>query len=202
MFEGILYSVSKTICQIILRIICHVRFFGQNSIPAEGPVILASNHISYLDPVLVGLTTKRKVYFMARESLFRIPVFGWIIRHVSAFPIKRDGVSDASAIKRSLKLLKKGEVVGIFPEGTRSTAGNLLEAQAGIGMIALKSQAAVIPIFIKGADKALPRGAKMIKPARIEVICGKPIFAPKEKDRRSYTDFSAKIMQSIKSLQN
>jgi 1-acyl-sn-glycerol-3-phosphate acyltransferase len=202
MFDNILYSICKTICQVTLRIICHIRIFGHDNIPEEGPVILASNHVSYLDPVLVGLTTKRKVYFMARESLFRIPVFGWIIRHVSAFPIKRDGVSDTSAIKRSLKLLKKGEVVGIFPEGTRSTAGNLLEAQAGIGMIALKSQAAVIPIFIKGADKALPKGARMIKPARIEVICGKPIFAPKEKGRRSYTDFSAKIMHSIKSLQN
>lgn len=121
-----------------------------DNIPLKGPVILCANHISLLDPPIVGTPLKRKVYYMAKAELFRIPGLGWLIRQFGAFPVKRGGVSKDS-IRHSIQLLKNGSMLGIFPEGTRRNAGGV--GQKGAASLALKSNAVVIPVAIIGEYK-------------------------------------------------
>lgn len=140
---------------------------GRENLPAEGPFIICSNHISWWDPPLVGcLVTKVPVYFMAKEELFRIPVFGWILKRIHAFPVKRES-ADRRAIKTALETLKNGRVLGIFPEGTRSRTDELLPPQAGVGLIALKSEAPIVPVAIQGRYR-------LFRPVRVRI--GKPLL--------------------------
>ncbi|WP_338068710.1 lysophospholipid acyltransferase family protein [Paenibacillus nanensis] len=139
-----------------------MKAIGVENIPKTGAVILASNHISNLDPPTIGVKVPRKVHFMAKEELFKIPVFGALIRAFGAFPVKRGGVSK-DAIKAGITLLKSGEVMGIFPEGSRSNAG---AAKKGTAMIAMRSGAAVVPVAIVG-------GYKLFR--QTKVCYGKPI---------------------------
>jgi 1-acyl-sn-glycerol-3-phosphate acyltransferase len=123
---------------------------GLENLPREGPYILCSNHISWWDPPLVGsLVRNRQVHFMAKEELFEIPVFAQILTRIQVFPVKR-GSADRRAIKMALDKLKNGNILGLFPEGTRSKTDELLPPQSGVGLIALKSEAPVVPVAIIG----------------------------------------------------
>lgn len=141
-----------TFCRFLLRVlyvsIFRFRATGQENIPAEGPVILCSNHVSVLDPPTAGIALNRKVHFMAKAELFQIPLFGSLIRSLGAFPVKRGGVSRES-IRLALQLLQDGNVMGVFPEGTRSSAEGA--GKKGAASLALKSGAAVIPVTINGS---------------------------------------------------
>jgi 1-acyl-sn-glycerol-3-phosphate acyltransferase len=174
---------------------------GYKNIPAKGPAIIACNHVSFLDPVIVGLGTRRKVNFLARAGLFEIPFFGSLIRKLGAFPLKREGVNDISAIKHSLKSLKKGELLVVFPEGTRSYDGEMQEAHAGVGLLAVKAQVPVIPAYVKGAELAMPRNSKIIKPVQITAKFGLPIYPASRNEGTGYKEFSFRIMDAIKALQ-
>lgn len=136
----------------MLRILYAVLFrfeaSGLENIPSSGPVVLCSNHISLLDPTTVGTKVDRKVHYMAKAELFDVPLFGPFIRSLGAFPVKRGGVSK-EAIRTAIALLKEGKVMGIFPEGSRSAAGDSA-GKKGAAMIALKSGAVVIPVAIIG----------------------------------------------------
>src|SRR5690606_27525178 len=121
---------------------------GLENIPESGPVILCANHISNFDPPVVGIPVNRKVHYMAKQELFNIPGFGWLIHKLGAFPVKRGGVSKES-IRLSIQLLKDGNVLGIFPEGTRKNAGGM--GKKGAAMLAIKAQATVIPVGIVGS---------------------------------------------------
>lgn len=123
---------------------------GKGNVPESGPVILCSNHISTMDPPVVGIPLERKVHFMAKAELFKVPVLGGIIKRLGAFPVKRGGVSKES-IRYSIDLLKSGQVMGIFPEGTRKNPGGM--GKKGAAMLAMKSGAAVIPVAIIGTYK-------------------------------------------------
>jgi 1-acyl-sn-glycerol-3-phosphate acyltransferase len=129
---------------------------GEAHVPAHGGVILVSNHQSYLDPLALGCACPRRpVHFMARESLFKNPVFGWIIRTIHAFPVKRGG-ADRQAWRAFEQLVAKGEQVSFFPEGTRSTDGQLQPANAGAGMLVHRCKGAVIiPVRIRGTYRVL-----------------------------------------------
>jgi len=145
-----LYVFFRGLLRVIYKMLFRIEARGVEHIPAEGPVILASNHISILDPPSVGILIKRKVHFMAKEELFKIPVFGALITSFGAFPVKRGGVSK-DAIKSAIQLLKEGNVMGIFPEGTRNSQPGA--AKKGTAMIALRSGAAIVPVAISGNYK-------------------------------------------------
>jgi len=123
------------------------RVTGRENIPKTGGVILAPNHVSYADPPVVGAAVSRRVRFMAKSELFRIPALGTIIRNVGAFPVKQ-ATADRSALRKAIELLETGEVVCIFPEGTRSLGGTLLKAELGIAMIAVKAKVPIVPIAL------------------------------------------------------
>jgi len=183
------YTFFRALLRFLYKILFRVKAIDTHHIPNEGAVILASNHISLLDPPLVGILIKRKVHFMAKEELFKIPVLGWLIRSFGAYPVKRG--SGIDAVKASIKLLKDEKVMGIFPEGTRKQAD---EAKKGTAMIALRSKAKVIPVAIVGEYK-LFKTTKVVYGEPLDVL---PIAEQAEGDK--YDAVTDAIMEKIEIL--
>ena len=144
---------------------------GVENMPAEGPVILAINHQSIWDPLVVAASLPREVSFMAKEELFSIPVLGEILSKLGAFPVKR-GQGDINAIRQSLAILKEGRVLGLFPEGTRSKTGEIQKGLPGMVLLMEKSKASVVPIKVFGTRNFLTKGW-----GNIVVVVGKPMTA-------------------------
>jgi 1-acyl-sn-glycerol-3-phosphate acyltransferase len=199
------YKLVAFTIRLILRFNGGLAIKGTENVPAEGGVIIASNHISYLDPPLLGSVLPRVATFMARKGLFDIPVLGRMITR-AAFPIDREKPRP-STIKNAVRRLKKGALIVMFPEGRRNETGQLLEARRGVGMIATISNVPIVPALITGTDKALPVDAKWLKRNKISVIFGKPIY------HKSFTEsidspphikhdkISDNVMSAIKELQ-
>jgi len=197
------YTIARAICRIFFKLLFRVRARGEGNIPRRGAVLIAPNHVSFLDPVAVGIATRRRIHYMARDDLFAIPVLGWLMKKVNSFPVKRNR-PDANAIKQALRVLKREDALLIFPEGTRSHDGRLLPGQLGIGMLAWNSRAVIIPTAIIGSDKALPVDAKWIKRERIEVRFGQAIspeeFSERRNRRETYQAISDQVMKRIGEL--
>lgn len=181
---------------LIFKLIFRLRVFGKNYIPKKGGFILASNHISYLDPVALGVACPRQLNFMAKEELFSNPLFSWFILALGAFPVERDS-ADLSALKEAMQRVKTGEVLVLFPEGSRRFNGESKRPYPGIGFLAAKLDVPVIPAFIKGTEKALPSDTKFIRPHKISVYFGKQIYIER---RLPYQDIALKIMEDIRHL--
>ena len=150
------------------------RVFNAERVPATGPVILASNHASYLDPPLVGAGLQRGCNYLARESLFRYPGVGALLHSWQAVPVDRDG-GGARGLKAILDRLLAGGVIILFPEGTRTKDGKLQPARSGIGLTVIKSNAPVVPVRVFGTFDAYGRTARFPKPKRVMVKYGRPI---------------------------
>jgi 1-acyl-sn-glycerol-3-phosphate acyltransferase len=170
----VLYWIGWSLSRLIVIIFGRVKYYGVENVPKKGPVILAPNHISYLDPPAVGSGIPRPTRFMAKIELFKIPVLGLLIKGVGAFPV-RQNTADRAALKKAMDLLTNGEQVCIFPEGTRSLSGELMEAHAGIGMVALRTKAPVVPVALIGTNKVLRPHSPLLHFGRIKIIYGKPM---------------------------
>ena len=197
-----LYAVLKPCVVAIMRLLFRLRGRGSESVPRTGSVLLVSNHSSVLDPALVGGSTPRPVTYMAKEELFRIPLFGALIRRLNARPVRRDG-GDPAALRTALRVLEDGGALLVFPEGTRGPEGVLRQGKAGAGMLAVLSGAAVIPVYISGSGRAWPRGRALPRPARVAVWFGEPMrFAQPQGSRRkeSYEAASQAMMAAIARL--
>lgn len=133
-----MYNIGVILFKFIFKNFFKCQIVGVENIPSTKGVIIAANHISLWDPPLIGTFLPRKINFMAKEELFDIPIIGYIIKRLNAFPVKR-GTADRVAIKKAISLLKSGECLGLFPEGTRSKDGKLGEAEAGMALIAIKA---------------------------------------------------------------
>lgn len=144
------YSFARIVVKLFYKIFFRVRTEGVERIPAEGPVVLCANHISGFDPPIVGIDVKRRVHYMAKEELFKVPFLSFLIRQLGAFPVKRGGVSKES-IRHTISLLRDGNILGIFPEGTTRGTGGI--GKKGAASFALKSGAVVIPVAIIGNYK-------------------------------------------------
>lgn len=143
-----LYRFCRAVLRILYGFLFRFSEKGKEHVPETGGVVLCSNHISLLDPPAIGILLDRKVNFMAKQELFKIPVLGWLIKGLGAFPVKRGGVGKET-IRTAFNLLQSGEIMGIFPEGTRNMSGDVA-AKKGAAMIALKSGAAVVPVAVCG----------------------------------------------------
>lgn len=143
-------------------------------VPINGPVILASNHTSYLDPSLVGVAIPRTVNYLARESLFRFPFVGWVLRSWSCVPVNREG-GGAAGLKAILERLHRGGAILLFPEGTRSPDGKLQRAHAGVGLTVIKSDAPVVPVRVFGTFEAYGRHLLFPRPFHVSVKYGRPL---------------------------
>jgi 1-acyl-sn-glycerol-3-phosphate acyltransferase len=170
-----LYAILKPIAVALMRLLFGLEAKGRELVPATGPVLIVSNHVSVLDPPLVGGSVPRPVFFLAKEELFRIPLFGRLVRALNARPVRRDG-TDMRALKAALGLLREGRALLVFPEGTRGREGQApREAKPGVGMLAVLSGAPVVPVYISGSGAALPRGHALPRPAKVRVTFGPPL---------------------------
>ena len=184
-----LYESFKFWLMRIFRCGGNIQFIGKEKLVNTGPVIVASNHTSYLDPLLLGCTyKKRPLSFMARKSLFSNKYFSWFIRSVFAFPVNRveEGGSSKEALKAFCKKLAENRGVVIFPEGTRSDNGKIKEIQAGVGMLSVRGQSPVQPVYIMGSFFCWPRskGIDLLRPYPLRVYIGDAIY-PRKKLKRS-----------------
>jgi len=152
-----------------------VRRLGRDHVP-EGGVILASNHRSFLDPFVIGCSVRRPIYFVAKRELFKNPVAGWLLGCLGAFPIRR-GQSDEESVKTALALLARGEVVVVFPEGTRIQTGSLGRPKRGVGRLALQAGTPVVPVAVTGSERV--RSGWRIRPVKVHLRFGPPLSFPK-----------------------
>jgi len=168
------YTLARAMCRLVGVTMFQVRCTGHEHVPSEGGVLVCSNHQSYLDPILVGLGFTRHSNYLARDTLFRFGPFGWLIGFVNAIPIDREG-GGIRGLKETLKRLKSGEMVLIFPEGTRSRDGNISPVKPGFLVLARRSRVRLLPVALDGAFDAWPRHALLPRPSVIRVCIGEPI---------------------------
>lgn len=171
-------SLVWWVCQMLMRPVfvfwLRYRARGVGKIPARGGALLVINHESSLDPLMAGLPLSRPVSFLARDSLFRIPGLGWLLRQTYVMPISREAASTAS-IKSAVQRMQHGFLVGIFPEGTRGTGEELGEIKPGFIALLRRARVPVYPVGIAGTGAAYPRGAWFIRPRRVRVVFGDPL---------------------------
>ena len=180
------------------------RVVGKEGVPPTEGVILAANHVSYVDPLFIGVAlVERQLHFLAKEELFRSPLFGSLIRGLHAFPVRR-GQGDTGAIRHCLRLLAEGEMLLMFPEGTRGDGMALLEAEGGIGFLAARSGCPVVPVYVQGTDHVLPRGKRIPRLRPVTVYFGRPLRLAAETNRKesrwSYRQLSEQVMKEIVAL--
>ncbi|RJQ32418.1 MAG: 1-acyl-sn-glycerol-3-phosphate acyltransferase [Peptococcaceae bacterium] len=188
------YRFIRLTCRMLLFFMRRWEVHGKEHIPAAGGLVVAANHTSYWDPPVVGCITERPVYFMAKSELFAIPLIGTSIKRLGAFPVHRNSL-DRAAVRTALKYLAEGKVVGIFPEGTRSHTGELLQPYLGAAMLVLKSNVPVLPVAISGS-----RGVW----GKVRVFIGKPLYFSADGNSRlnksRLEDVSRRIMSEIAGL--
>lgn len=202
------YYFWYTLSKIVARLFFSFRVVHPERMIEEGPVILASNHQSYFDPPLVGICSRRGVHYLARKTLLGIPLLGKLLPRINVILVDRDG-NDMSALKTVIRLVKAGNGVVLFPEGTRSQDGKLLPGKAGIGLVIAKTRAPVQPVRIFGSHEAFPKGSEKISAVPITVVVGEPIrFSDAELDpevcggdeRALYQRLSERVMTAISEL--
>ncbi|MGC1481502.1 MAG: lysophospholipid acyltransferase family protein [Chthoniobacterales bacterium] len=200
----IVYNIFYTLAKWLARIFFSYQVVHPERIPEEGGLILAVNHQSYFDPPLAGICCRRGVYYLARKSLLKWPFFGPLFPAMNVIPVDRDG-NDMSALKGVIRIIREGNGVVLFPEGTRSPDGNLQPARPGIGFVIAKTGAPVLPMRIFGSHEAFPKNTRSIRLHPITVVIGEPIhFAPNElkpASRETYQALSDRVMEAIAALQ-
>jgi 1-acyl-sn-glycerol-3-phosphate acyltransferase len=170
------YWTCKSLVAMAAEVAYGARYTGLENVPREGGVLMISNHQSHLDPPLIGSGCPRQMSFVARKSLFKFPPFGWFIHSLNAFPIDRDGFPLAG-VKETLRRLKGGEMVLIFPEGTRTRTGEMGHFKPGFSALAVRARAAILPAAIEGSFAAWPRRQSLPSPGgNVHVHFGQPIL--------------------------
>ncbi|MDR7856186.1 lysophospholipid acyltransferase family protein [Tissierella sp.] len=189
-----LYFFIKRVANVLFRLIFRIEVFGKDNITKEGRVILCSNHINNLDPFLLSIIFPRQIFWMAKRQLFKFKLIAYLLNKLGVFPVDRDE-ADLSAIKNSLKVLKKENVLGIFPEGTRVKEINLENAKPGIALISIKAQAPILPVYIDGNYRLF---------SKIRVYIGESIdFSNsygKKLTTEDYKSYSKDILKAIYSI--
>jgi 1-acyl-sn-glycerol-3-phosphate acyltransferase len=203
------YYIGRSLYRLAFRCYFRWRVLNADRVPAEGPLLLASSHASFLDPPLVGCGVERVCHFLGRATLFKNPLFGALLRAVCAVPVDRDGGS-AAGLRTILGKLKEGCAIVLFPEGTRTLDGHLQKARSGIGMMALKSGAPVVPVRVFGTFEAFGKHRSFPRPHRVVLSYGHPLHFEKEKAeaqgcsrerlREIYQEVADQIMAAIAAL--
>lgn len=189
-----MYRLLCTVLKCFMCLLFRIEVKGAENMPSDGNGILCANHISNWDPVLLQTIIKRRIYYMAKDELFHVFFVGLILKWIKAIPVKRTG-SDLAAVKSALKTLQKGEILGIFPTGQREKKKGEGEVKAGVGLIAGKTKAPVIPVHIIASFKIF---------SKVTVVIGKPkVYSAPDGEKLSVEmaeGFSKDIYKNIKSL--
>ena len=194
------YHFSRLVGGLFFRL----RVIHRERMIQSGPVILAMNHQSYLDPPLAGITCDRAIYFLARRTLMEVPLLSRLLPKLNVIPVNQEGV-DRSALKALIRVLKAGNAALVFPEGSRTLDGNLQPAEPGLGLVIAKTLAPVVPMRVFGAHEALPRGGGGLHFMPITIVIGEPIFFTsadvKSREKNLYRRLSQRVMDAIAALE-
>jgi 1-acyl-sn-glycerol-3-phosphate acyltransferase len=197
------YWIGYHLSRLIGRLFFRLRIIHRERMIQTGPVILAMNHQSYLDPPFAGTACDRAIYFLARRTLMDMPLLGWLLPKLNVVPVNQDGI-DRSALKALIRVLKSGNAALVFPEGSRTLDGELQPAQPGVGLVIAKTLAPVVPMRIFGAHEALPRGGGGLHFVPVTLVIGEPIFFTaadlKSPDKELYVRLSQRVMNEIAAL--
>jgi 1-acyl-sn-glycerol-3-phosphate acyltransferase len=204
------YFAAWSLIRLFSRAYFRWRVLHTDRVPARGPVIVAANHASYLDPPLVGAAVHREMHYLARESLFRHPLSRWILNECNAVPLDREG-GGAAGLKAILQRLQTGAGIVLFPEGTRSPDGALQRARSGVGLLIIKTSCSVVPARVFGTWAAFGRHLRIPRPRQVIIKFGEPLdFAPLRTEaaqcarphlRVLYQEATAHVMKAIAALQ-
>src|SRR3989440_9508089 len=197
------YWLGYHFSRLVGRLFFRLRIIHRERMIQTGPVILAMNHQSYLDPPLAGIACDRAIYFLARRTLMDVPLLGWLLPKLNVIPVNQEGI-DRSALKALIRVLESGNAALVFPEGSRTLDGTLQPAEPGMGLVIAKTLAPVVPMRIFGAHEALPRGGGRLRFVPITVVIGEPIFfsaADMELGGKDlYARLSDRVMKAIAAL--
>jgi 1-acyl-sn-glycerol-3-phosphate acyltransferase len=198
------YWFCCNLIKLVGRIFFRLRWLHRERMINHGPVILAANHQSFLDPPFAGSASRRAIYFLARRTLLDGRFFGWLLPKLNVIPVDSESGKDRTALKALIRILRAGEGTLVFPEGQRSPDGKLQPAQPGLGLVIAKTLAPVVPIRIFGAYEAWPIHKKWPRPGRVTVVVGEPIyFTEKDLEPRGkdlYQRLSQRVMDAIAAL--
>ncbi len=199
--KNIWYHIARLLCYVFCKVAFKYRAHDTENVPLKGPVLLVSNHQSYLDPIFCGVRLKRKVSFLARDSLFRNPLFGALICSVGAFPVRR-GEADIKAMKQVINKLKENAAVCLFPEATRTHDGKIADFRPGFGLMCRKAKANLVPVVIDGAYECWPRHKKLFKfRSPINIVYGEPL-TPDEIEKFCDRDLAKHINDQVRNMLN
>ena len=198
------YWLGYHFSRLVGRLCFRLRVIHRERMIQSGPVILAMNHQSYLDPPLAGTTCDRAIYFLARRTLMEVPLLRWLLPKLNVIPVNQEGI-DRSALKALIRVLKAGNAALVFPEGSRTLDGHLQPAEPGLGLVIAKTLAPVVPMRIFGAHEALPRGGGGLHFIPITIVIGEPIFFTaselKSPEKNLYGRLSQRVMDAIAALE-
>jgi 1-acyl-sn-glycerol-3-phosphate acyltransferase len=197
------YWAGWYLASAIGRLFFHFRVLHRENRILRGPLIIAINHQSYLDPPLAGVASGREVYFLARRDLLDVPVLNFLLPRLNVVPVDQEG-TDRSALKALIRILKNNEATVVFPEGARTLDGNLQPALPGLGFVIAKTLAPVLPMRISGAHEALPRGGGRLRFHPITIAIGEPIHFTEAdlqpRGKEMYQRLSDRVMNAIAAL--
>jgi len=202
---GLSYQIGKYSSKLLFYTYFHGSVHQIESVPTSGAFILACNHASFLDPLMIGQALRQEICYLARKSLFRYPVAGWVLRSWKAIPLDR-GEVDVAGMRAILNSLKGGDAVLVFIEGTRTNDGNLQPARAGVGFLVAKANVPVVPARIWGSFEAMGRGKSWPRPKKLHVTFGKPLTfdvsnIKREEKQAAYQKISDDIMAALATLE-
>jgi 1-acyl-sn-glycerol-3-phosphate acyltransferase len=198
--KSLTYRVIAGIIRVGSRLLFRPKVTGGQHIPGEGPVLIAPIHRSNVDFAFTLFMSRRKVFFMAKDSLFRLPMVGSLLRHLGAFPVHR-GSADRESMSLAEQVLRQGHALVLFPEGTRKEGRAVAPLHDGAMFVAARTGAMVVPVGIGGSDRAMPKGAKLPRPAKVRIIVGAPINPPVSPGRVSRSAVAAKSEELRRELE-
>ena len=177
------YAFLRALVVGLTYLVTRTTVVGRHNIPASGPFLLAPIHRSNIDTPLAAAVTRRRLRFMGKDSIWKVPGIGWVMSALGAFPVTR-GTADREALKRCISVLEAGEPLVLFPEGTRQSGPVVMPLFDGAAYVAVKAGVPIIPVGIGGSEGVMPKGSKMIRPRKCVVVVGEPITAERDSEGR------------------
>ncbi|MFW6146250.1 MAG: lysophospholipid acyltransferase family protein [Planctomycetota bacterium] len=193
------YRLNRGLLRTWMPLVWRMRVFNRHVEPAAGGAVYMCNHQSFMDPVLMALALQRPMHYMARDSLFRHPLFGRLIESLNAFPVRR-GTADTAALKEALRRVRRGEQVVLFPEGTRTRDGRIGRFLPGVAFVARRARATTVPVVIDGAYECWPRTRRLPRPGEIIVCYGRP-YPPEAARAMSPEAFVGRVRADMIAIQ-
>jgi 1-acyl-sn-glycerol-3-phosphate acyltransferase len=193
------YRIAYHLVGLELRL-HRIKIEGRENVP-HGGCLIVSNHVSYMDPTTVGWAVEREIFYLGRKTLFRPPFLNWFLPICNVKPIDREG--DSSGLRKIIRMLRSGDAVLLFPEGTRSSDGTIQAAEPGAGFVAVKSGVPVLPVRVFGTYECLSRHQKRLRFGPIRVVIGKPYLPPlpeRGQEKEAYDPIAQEMMARIAAL--